>query len=942
MLVGLGIVALLVATPIVAFMAFSRTGAQRNTLDELRRQIEELNARLRAVELRLQRGTPVSTTVAKDAPSVPVAADAGPAADSAAAAQPPAVAEPSTPPIAPTPEVPVAPPARPVAAPTPSTPVPSPAPPVVIPPPVVAAPPVVVAPRVGARPSGSGAPPLSSGGRPPFEPVVHQAPNPFWEWIVGGNPVARLGVLLLLIGLGFLLKLAADRGMLPIETRLIGAAVIALGLLAVGWRLRRSNPSYAQTLQGGAIGALYLTSFAAFRLYALLPHGLVFGLLVTICAASVALAVLQRAQGLAVLASLGGYLAPILLSTGGGNHVALFTYYAILSAGILVISIWQAWRPLNLVGFAFTFGVGALWGSDRYDPSLYASCQFFLILNLLIYGVGAVLTALRRARTGTDAFIDGTLAFGSPLIAFGLQVGMTRHWEYGSAFSALGFAALYVPLALYTLRRWPETGRRTAMVFLALGAGFATLAIPLALSARWTAMAWALEGVGILWVGRQQRHNGMTAAGTLMLVLAGFSAATAWTAGINTPTVIMMLGTLSLAWLGGAWIYHAEDDLEVGRLLSVALLGASVAAWLLMIVEVSDRLTEADATGILIALSAISVSAALWSAAGRRSGWSDLALAGFVLWPAIALGWAALVDGEAHPVPEWRFIAMWAGSFAIATWLLRGTRHEGERRLWPVLHTTFWWLLFAVVGSELWWRLDRLGWAMDEWQLGGRLATLAATLLVMSTLSRAGYWAIERYPRAHWVAAPAPALAAGVVFLFGNNLLDGKMPDFPYIPLINPLEQAAAFALLMGAVWRRRLQTLLPAVVDLVTPLLVAFLVWWANGLLLRTLASVGNVTWSPDALWESSFIQASVSIAWTIAALVCMALSARKGRRPIWFAGALTLGVVVVKLFLVDAAQTTGLTRAIAFIGVALLVLVIGYLAPLPPRPGAREGAAS
>ena len=84
------------------------------------------------------------------------------------------------------------------------------------------------------------------------------------------------------------------------------------------------------------------------------------------------------------------------------------------------------------------------------------------------------------------------------------------------------------------------------------------------------------------------------------------------------------------------------------------------------------------------------------------------------------------------------------------------------------------------------------------------------------------------------------------------------------------------------------------------------------------------------------------MAIAWTIAALMCMALSARNGHRPVWFAGATTLGVVVVKLFLVDSARTTGLTRAIAFIGVALLVLLIGYLAPLPPRDRATEGAAS
>ena len=926
MLVGLVILGVLIATPILAFIAFSRTGSHRDSLETLTRQVGDLESRLRAAEMKLQRPAGTHAAAAAAAPAAsplrtPIVEV--PAADREPAPYlpPPVVGAPSA---------------------VPQPPVMEP-PPVVVPPPVIAAPPIIAPAPVMTESTPAGvpretAPPPS---RPPFEPVVH-APNPVWEWIAGGNPLAKLGVLLLLIGLGFLLKLAADRGMLPIETRLIGAGVIALGLLAVGWRMRHTRPEYALTLQGGAIGALYLTSFAAFRVYSLLPHGLVFGLLVVICAACVALAVLQRSQSLALLASLGGYLAPVLLSTGGGNHVALFTYYAILSLGILAISIWQAWRPLNLIGFAFTFGIGALWGAERYDPSLYASSQFFLILNVLIYGVGTVLTALRRARSETDAFIDGTLAFGTPLIAFGLQVGLTRHWEYGAAFSALAFAALYLPLAYYTLKNWPETGRRMAIVFLALGAGFATLAIPLALSARWTAMAWALEGLGILWVGRQQRHTGMTAAGTLMLLLAAGSTAMAWEEGIDTPTLFMVMTTLSLTWLGGAWLWREAREVEISRGVSLLLLAGSVWAWLLMILEGSDRLTATNETGIMLALGAVCVTVIAWSLAGRSLGWKDLALSSFVLWPVIAFALLVALDTSSHPVPSWRFAALWVATFVIAFWLLRGTRAEPDRLIWPILHTTLWWLLFAVTGLDAWWRLDQLGWGTEEWAHGGRLVTLAATVLVMYLLARAHYWAIDRYPRTHWIAAPGPAIAGALVLLFGSNLLDGRMPEFPYIPLLNPIEQAAAFALLMGAIWRHRLKAIAPALVQPVTVMLMVFVIWWLNGLLLRTLASAGDVTWSADALWGSAYIQASMAIAWTIAALLCMALSARNRHRPVWFAGATTLGVVVVKLFLVDSARTTGLTRAIAFIGVALLVLVIGYLAPLPPRDRATEGAAS
>ena len=189
------------------------------------------------------------------------------------------------------------------------------------------------------------------------------------RWFMQGNPLAKLGVVLLFIGLSFLLRYSVEYALFPLELRLVAVAVVALVLLVLGWRLRHKQTVFALILQGGAVGALYLTVFGAFRLWQMLPMTLAFALLIVICAASVGLAVLQRALSLALLASLGGYLAPILLSTGGGSHIALFSFYLLLSVGILAISVWQHWRELNILGMFFTFGVAALWLSLIHTPS---------------------------------------------------------------------------------------------------------------------------------------------------------------------------------------------------------------------------------------------------------------------------------------------------------------------------------------------------------------------------------------------------------------------------------------------------------------------------------------------------------------------------------------------------------------------------------------------
>ena len=267
---------------------------------------------------------------------------------------------------------------------------------------------------------------------------------------------------------------------------------------------------------------LYLTVFASLRLFGLLPPGAAFLLLLLIATLSAALAVLQNSQSLAILGASGGFLAPILTSTGGGSHVMLFSYYAVLNAGILTIAWYRSWRPLNLVGFAFTFGIGAAWGARFYRPELYASTQPFLLLFFFMYLAIPVLFAQRQA-TRLERYLDATLVFGVPLLSFGFQLRLMREFEYGAAFSALGMSLVYVVLARLLYTRHRELLRMLVEAFLALGVVFVTLAIPLALDGRWTAAAWALEGAAVVWVGVRQNRWPARAFGLLLQLAAGIS-----------------------------------------------------------------------------------------------------------------------------------------------------------------------------------------------------------------------------------------------------------------------------------------------------------------------------------------------------------------------------------------------------------------------------------
>ncbi len=393
--------------------------------------------------------------------------------------------------------------------------------------------------------------------------------QPVQDWLTGGNIMVRVGVVVLFFGVAFLLKFAADHALLPVELRLAGVAAGGIVMLVLGWRLREKRPAYALVLQGGAVGVLYLTVFAALRLFSLIPAGPAFAVLFVFSAFSATLAVLQNARALAVLAAAGGFLAPVLISTGAGSHIHLFSYYLILNLGILGIAWFRAWRILNLVGFGFTFVIATAWGAKYYNPIFFSTTEPFLIAFALMYIVISALFAFRQP-VHLRGYVDATLVFGVPLVGFALQAALVKDMPYGLAWSAIAAAAFYVALAWLLFNRLGRDSRLLAEAFLAIGVVFATLTIPLALDARWTAGMWALEGAAIVWVGRRQARLLPRLFGYLLQGGAGVSFLySAQQIHHQLPVLNgLFIGALVIAVAGlfTAWYVHHHRDQLYGPL----------------------------------------------------------------------------------------------------------------------------------------------------------------------------------------------------------------------------------------------------------------------------------------------------------------------------------------------------------------------------------------
>jgi len=836
---------------------------------------------------------------------------------------------------------------EPAAQPAAATPVEAPAAPITTPPQ-----PVAEAPAAGpahdvpdwARPATAAQPASPAASPAAAPPKAPPQPDPFTRWLFGGNTLVRVGVIVLFFGVAFLLKFAAERDLIPIELRLAGVALGGIVMLVLGWRLRLKRAGYALMLQGGGVGVLYLTVFAALRLYKMLPPELAFGLLAAIAAFSAMLAVLQDSRSLAITGVAGGFLAPILASTGGGSHVALFSFYAVLNAGIVGIAWYKAWRELNLIGFAFTFIIGLAWGYQYYRPELFPSTEPFLVLFFLFYVAIAVLFASRQA-SRIAHYVDGTIVFGTPLVAFGLQAGLVRGMEFGAAWSAFALAAFYIALASILYSRSRETLRLLVESFLALGVGFATLAVPLAFDGRWTSAVWAVEGAAIVWVGVRQGRILPRVFGMLLQPAAGFAFLLAADKAYGATPVLnsLYLGCVMVsaaALFCARYLEARRDAVREPELVAARILFAWGVLWWFGggINEIDRQVATAwEPHGYLLFFAG---SCAAFGALWRRLDWGMARYAALAVLPLMALVLFLQFGqsyGQRHPFAYHAWLG-WAAAFGVHLWLLR--LHEGRDGTWiDRYHAAGFWLLAIVLSWEVGWQIDHYVEGKRAWPLIAWALVPGALIAVFAARGDRLGWPVAARRYAYLYSGAFPLVAFLLLWIvYVNFRSDGDPAPLPYVPLLNPLDLAQAGALLAVATWYLGLRRLelpratLPAPATGIRLLGVVLFVA-LNGVLLRTLHHYADVPFRLLSMWNSNLVQASFSLFWSLLALAAMVFATRRGLRALWAVGAVLLAVVVGKLFLVDLANTGTVERVISFIGVGVLVIVVGYFSPVPPK---------
>ena len=320
---------------------------------------------------------------------------------------------------------------------------------------------------------------------------------------IGQYWLNRIGIIAILMGASYFLKYAFENNWIGEAGRI--AIGLAAGIGSVIWSERfrkRSYAAFSYSLKAVGIGILYLSLWAAFQLYHLIPATLAFGAMVVVTGATITLALTENAGLLAGFALIGGFSTPVLVSSGENHEIILFSYLCLLDLAALVIAIYRPWRHLLWGSFVGSVILYIGWYAEYYSMDQRGITVLFASLFAAVFAAIPLLTPHGCSTRFSGPSITLTLL---PLLN-GACFFLALHQMYQQervtlAWYALILAAVYLGISGSFKRRFPRQDTKLMnLLHVAIAVAFITIAIPLKLQVHWAAIGWLIESAVLLWI----------------------------------------------------------------------------------------------------------------------------------------------------------------------------------------------------------------------------------------------------------------------------------------------------------------------------------------------------------------------------------------------------------------------------------------------------------
>jgi uncharacterized membrane protein len=373
--------------------------------------------------------------------------------------------------------------------------------------------------------------------RQPARPPVPQAPkpgfferNPDLEKFIGENLANKIGIGILVLGIGFFVKYAIDQDWInPIGRVFIGILCGGV-LLGVAHKMRKTFIAFSSVLVGGGIAVLYLTIAIAFHEYHLFSQAAAFIMTLVITGFAVVLSLGYNRVELAIVAILGGFASPFMVSTGEGNYVVLFTYIFVLDVGMLVLAYYKKWNLVNIVSYVFTVLLFGIWLAGAYTGDALSKVWGAIIFATLFYLVFFAMNIINNLKLRA-AFkpLDVSLLLSNTFLYYAAGMAILSN-EHGADYKGLFTAALGVFnfIFAYTLQKSGRVDKNLIFLLIGLVLTFISLAAPIQLEGNYITLFWAAEAVLLLWLSQKSGIRLMKLASVIITALMVISLLMDW------------------------------------------------------------------------------------------------------------------------------------------------------------------------------------------------------------------------------------------------------------------------------------------------------------------------------------------------------------------------------------------------------------------------------